>query len=345
MWWLLIAACGYDRSDAKNVATILCRWGQLEELTPEVLPDDVDLDKMVRQADLQFAHKEPSRRASVENPFLAMQQTVGMVAEEPARALAEAVAEKVSCELTGTVEGDRAQFHIVRKVPRPLRDQDSVARAAELDALGSRAERVARVRTWIADAEIEELDYDLILVRRGEAWVANFELPEKARGAAKTELDKVLADIARMEKDQLEIDKLEVVRTEYFAKTATRANPRVDIVARNGLDMRVGKIEFHGVLRSPDREEPWVDDPLTHVPLGRFEPGKEDTFTIVSRLPARWRTLAPEGSTLSLKVTRIAGPSGQWKYDVSGWDDAVVRRSELEAEIARIDSVYLAEPN
>lgn len=343
-WIFVLAGCGHDQSDAKHVATLLCQWGQLDELTPEILPDTVDLAKMVRDEDLRFARQETSRRASVENPFLALKQTVGMEAMEPARALAQAVSTAAQCELTGSVEGETAQFHVVRKVPRPLRDADTVAKAAELDALPDRRARVAEVGKWNAAAQIEELDYDLALVQRGGAWLANFGLPEKAITDAEAELTQLRADIARMEQDQVQIDKLQVVGTAYFPKTPDRVNPRVDITVHNGLDMRVAKVEFHGVLTSPDRPatDPWVDDELVHNVLGRLETGDEETFTIVSRLPARWRTLAPEGSTLTLKVTKIAGPSGQWKYDVAAWDDAVARRSELEAEIERVKSTYLA---
>lgn len=344
--WLVWLGCGTKAVDAKGVAETLCAWGQLDELTPEILPDTVDLTKMVRERDLRFAREEPRRRPSAENPFLAMKQTVGMEAMEPAQALAEAVAAAVKCEVTGSVDGDRAEYHVIRNVPRPLRGQDSVARAAELHALPDRIARKQEIKKWIEAAEVEELDYDIALDHVGSAWVANFGLPEKAVADAEAELATVTADIARMEQDQAQIDKLVIVGTQYFARNPSRANPRVDITVRNDLDMRVAKLMFHGVLTSADRPatDPWVDAELPHTVLGRLEPGDQDTFTIVSRLPAQWRTLAPEGSTLSLKVTKIAGPSGQWKYDVAGWDDAVARRDELGKEIARLRSAYLAEP-
>jgi hypothetical protein len=345
LWLVVVAGCGGDLRDARNVAETLCRWGQLDELTPSVLPDEVALSSMVREQDLRFALEEPRRRPSAENPFLALQQTVGMEADSAAKALAAGVAEHVTCELTGTSEARRAEFHIVRKVPRPLRGADSVAKAAELDALATPIERVARVREWIVGAPVEEIDYDLVLEKRNGPWIANFGLPEDAIEDAKTELAEVERSITRMEADQVEIAKLELMATTYFARTPARANPRVDITVRNGLDMRVAKVEFHGLLTSPERPatDPWVDAELTHTVLGRLESGDQETFTIVSRLPARWRTLAPEGSTLELKVTKIAGPSMTWKYDVSGYDDALARRQELNAEIERVQRTYLSE--
>ena len=56
---LALTGCWGDRSAAGVVADELCRWGQLEELTPSILPATVDLTKLVRDLDLKYASGEP----------------------------------------------------------------------------------------------------------------------------------------------------------------------------------------------------------------------------------------------------------------------------------------------
>lgn len=342
VWWVLWTGCG-GGSEARGVVTELCRWGQLSELTPTVLPADLDLAARVRDADLRYAKAE-RLAPSAENPFLALQQTVGLVADEPARALQQAVADHTHCAVEVDVQGASGTAHVTRVAPRPLDGQDLYVKVGELQKLGTQEERIARVGQWIAaNSASATSEYDLKVEKQGDRWIVNFGLPEARLAECQAKLDEANATITKGRADEAQLAKLVILGTRWFehASSSKNSGPRVDITVRNDLDTRVAKVEFHGVLTSPDREGPWIDDMLTHVPLGRFEPGDEDTWTIVSRLPARWRVRAPDGASLALTPVRLWGPKEALLYDVSALEDALVTAETMTTEIARVRTTYL----
>jgi hypothetical protein len=148
--------------------------------------------------------------------------------------------------------------------------------------------------------------------------------------------------IAKREADAAEIAKVIVVGSEFFRRTGNPPSiKRIDITVRNELPVRVTRVDFQGTLASPEREQPWVDEELTYSIRGKMETGDQETFTIVSRLPPKWRTSVPETAVLSVKVIRVAGgPSGDVMYNLDGWDEAVARKGILEEEITRLKATY-----
>jgi len=341
--WMALAGCGGSSSGAQAVADELCRWGQLEELTPTILPETVDLTRLVRDLDRRYASTEPPAGPSTENPFLALHQTLGMVVDEPARALAAVQAARSTCDVTLTVEGDTAKAKVVRKVARPLKGKDPFLEAGKLQKLATQDERIAEVHRWFDQTpEQDTAEYDLVLERKDGTWIANLGLAETALAAAEAELAVVNQTIAKAEADAAEIAKVPILDAKWMKRASKRSSAtRVDITIRNDLPVRITRLDFHGTLTSPDRTEPWIDDELSHTVRGKMDPGYEDTFTIVSRLPPKWRVNAPEDSVLELKIIRLAGgPTGEVLYNLDGWEEAVNRKAVLEEEIARLKSTY-----
>ncbi|MEQ1571097.1 MAG: hypothetical protein ABMA64_36040 [Myxococcota bacterium] len=338
LWW---AGCS-GSGQARAVVTELCKWGQLSELTPAVLPPEVDLTTRVRDADLRWARAE-RLEPSTENPFLAKNQTVGLVADDAARALQQAVAQHAQCTVEVSVDGDHGTAHVERVAPRPLDGQDLFVRLGELQALADHPARVAKIEEWIAaNPASATTTHDLKVDRVGDTWIVNFGLPEARVAESRGKLDAAEATITKGRADEAQLAKLVVLDTTYFPRASPRvSSPRVDIHVRNDLDTRVSKVVFRGVLTSPDKPDPWVDDELTHEPLSRFEPGDEDTWTIVSRLPGHWRTGAPEGSTLTLTPVQLFGPKQALLYDVRELPDALTTAETMKAEIARVEAAYL----
>jgi hypothetical protein len=340
---LALTGCWGPGSKSRQVADELCRWGQLEELTPDVLPPTVELAKLVRELDLRYASGEPPAGPSTENPFLALHQTVGMVVDDPARALAEVQAARSVCEVTVTFEGETAKAHVSRTLARPLDGADAFLRAGELQRLPTHELRVAEIHRWFdATPETRTTEYDLKVERTATGWIANLGLPEAALATAEAELATVNETIAKAEADAAELAKVVVIDARWFKRASKRSSAtRVDITVRNDLPVRVTRVDFHGTLTTPDREEPWVDEELSYTVRGKMEPGDQETFTFVSRLPPKWRVNAPEDAQLAVKVIRMAGgPTGEVMYNLDGWEAAVGRKEVLVEEIARLKSTY-----
>lgn len=340
---LALAGCWGPPSGAVEVADELCRWGQLSELTPTVLPPTVELPKLVRELDLRYASTEPPAGPSAENPFLALHQTLGMVVDDPARALAEVQAKRSVCEIAFALDGDRATAHVKRTVARPLDGTDVFLRAGQIQQLASHELRVAEIDRWFAAAtEPHTTEYDLVIEKHGTDWIANLGLPEAALHAAESELVTVRDTIAKREADAAELAKIVVLGQEYFLRSGNPASiKRIDITVRNDLPIRVTRVDFQGTLTSAEREAPLVDEELSYSIRGKMETGDQETFTIVSRLPPKWRVAVPKDTVLAVKVIRMAGgPTGEVLYTLDGWDEAVARKGILEEEIARLRAAY-----
>lgn len=345
--WALVgsAGCSRDRAHAGAVATELCKWGQLDDLSPDVLPPEVDLVALVREADRRYAVDQHTLTPSSENPFLALAQTAGMKVEEPAAAMSQALANKSVCSVEVEVEGDVAKAHVERSVGIPVAAGDDVFLLLNaLNQLGSREERVALIEGRIdAATDKRTSSHDLVVERVGDRWIANLGLPEAAIARAETELAGLKETIAFGETSRSELGKLEVLATHYLAHSSKRSSiPRVDITVRNGTAERLTRVDFHGVLTSEARDTPWVDAELSHQVRGKLEPGATEEFTIVSRLPVKWRTRAPDGANLQVTPIRAAGADGKVLWDVVGLDDAKAAAAVLEERVSSLKGTYLS---
>lgn len=338
------AGCNGDRSHATAVATELCKWGQLDDLSPDVLPPEVDLVALVREADRRYAVDQRTLTPSSENPFLALAQTAGMKVDEPAAAMSQALANKSVCTVTVEVDGDVAKAHVERSVGIPVAGDEVFLLLNELNQLASREERVALIEGRIdAATDKRSSTHDLLVERVGDAWIANLGLPEAAIARAETELAGLKETIAFGETSRAELAKLEVVSTHYLARSSKRSSiPRVDITVRNGTAQRLTRVDFHGVLTSEGRDTPWVDAELSHQVRGKLEPGATEEFTIVSRLPVKWRTRAPDGANLQVTPIRAAGADGKVLWDVVGLDDAKAAAAVLEERVSTLKGTYLS---
>jgi hypothetical protein len=342
VWWLIGMGCNRAQGEAEKVVTELCRWGQLDDLTPAGLPKEVDLPALVREVDLRYASDERGGKPSADNPFLALSQTLGMVIEEPVLAMSEALAERSECLVEITPEGERLKAHVVRKVNVPQWDRDEVhRRLREVEQVADHEGKVALLSKWLAEIPARESTDDLLVEKHGERWVANLELPESAIAEAESKLAVLDQQIATGETAQAELSKLTVLGTRYQQRSSKRSSiPRLEIMVHNGTELTIGRIDFYGTLTSADRETPWVQGELPVKVRGKFMPGADETFTVVSLLPNQWRTRAPDGSVANLTPIRAADTKGNVVWTVDGLEDAKADAAILRETIATLRSTY-----
>jgi hypothetical protein len=328
---LALSGCSRDRAQAEAVATELCRWGQLEMLTPSVLPPSVDLEVLVREADRRYVLAEQSGSISPDNPFLALHQKTGMVVDEPAAAMAQALANQSQCDVMVEVDGDRATAHVVRTVGIPVeRETDVFLLLRELKA-----------------GKVRKHEVDLVVERGADRWTASLGLPEASIAAAEARLTELREAITFGAKSEEGLAKLVVVGTAYFSTAQRRSStPRVDITMRNDSDETFSRVDFFGTVTSEGRDEPWVEDELQHRVRGSFEPGDLEEWTIVSRLPPKWRTRAPDGAKVNVRPLRAYGKGEKLVYSIEGYEESQAAAAVLEEEIARLKEAYLTpQPN
>lgn len=356
MWLLFgVLGCGGANSEAKQVVETLCRWGQLDDLTPAGLPPEVDLPSLVREVDLRFAREETGQKPSADNPFLALHQTVGMVIDDPILAMSTALANRSQCSVEMTKDGEIYRAHVVRTSNAPTWDRDMVhLKLREVEAIPSLPEKIARIEQWLAEIPPRESADDVVVEKHGEKWVANLGLPESAIAEAQAKLDVLDQQIAVGDTAKAELSKLTVLKTQYWQRSSKRSSiPRLEITVHNGTQLTIGRIDFQGTLTSveppgKDETEPktrvWVKGELPVKVRGKFVPDSTETFTIVSLLPVKWRTRAPDGATVDLTPIRVADSAGNVVHTVDGLDDAKADAAVLRERIADLKSKYSTSP-
>lgn len=102
------------------------------------------------------------------------------------------------------------------------------------------------------------------------------------------EVEEIRAKIAELKekrskakKAQKHLEKFEVTRSLfYFQKNYYRSEPVIELRVKNQTEHAISRVYFHGILKSPDRSVPWVEDDFNYQISGGIEPGEEVTWTL-----------------------------------------------------------------
>ncbi len=119
-----------------------------------------------------------------------------------------------------------------------------------------------------------------------------------------------------------------------FSKDRFSVDPVIELTARNNTDQTIFRFYCRGVLSSPGRDAPWVDETFNHSVRGGIQPGETQKFRLAPNMFGPW-SKAPkdrEDMTLSLTVYRLDGPDGQELYP-SQWSE------EHQKRLAALDRI------
>lgn len=158
------------------------------------------------------------------------------------------------------------------------------------------------------------------------------ERKKKEKEQALNEIEEINTKIAELEQKRSaaenakeDLKKFNVVRSRfYFQKSSFMEEAVIELTVKNQTQHAVSRAYFQGVLASPGRSVPWVQDSFNYKISGGLEPGEQVTWKLSPNMFGEW-SKAPKDRkdmVLTVSVTRIDGADEKPIYDseFSKWD-------------------------
>lgn len=191
---------------------------------------------------------------------------------------------------------------------RALLDSVPFDGAADLKAkLDGRAQAFAEWKSQ-ASAAAATAERDLLTKRKADA------------EAARTSLAKFVVGKSRF----------------YFSKERFSSDPVIDLTIRNDTGQTVSRFYARGVLSSPGRETPWVDDTFNYSIRGGIKSGESQDLALAPNMFGEW-SKAPRDRTdmvLTVSIERLDGADGKPLFTAEFSPEDEARLAALEKMIA-----------
>jgi len=112
--------------------------------------------------------------------------------------------------------------------------------------------------------------------------------------------------------------------------------PIIELTVENLTGQAVKRAYFRGVLSSPGRSIPWVDDTFNYEVAGGVEPGETLEWRLAPNMFGEWgKVEVPQGAEFNVSVIRLDGADGAELFGNARFDDDDAKRlAELEAQSA-----------
>lgn len=118
-----------------------------------------------------------------------------------------------------------------------------------------------------------------------------------------------------------------VSRSRLYRKTiGFLTEPVIELSVKNGTQVPISRVYFHGVVASPGRSVPWISADFNHSIPGGLEPGESGTWQLAPNMFSGWGTKTPSDAILTVNVTKLDGPDGKTLYDAEGLSEAEQQR-------------------
>lgn len=347
---LMVVALGLggcsDASKVEAKARWLCKHNQLDKPRPDVVPEGEKLETYVRPEDLSYLEEKKDNSEG----FAALGDALSEGLSPVARTMTEAAAEYTDCKVTDvTVEQSTAEANIERSVPK---FEEGFKKLRELADLDSESERLARARKWYREAdERKTKTRDLDFTETDEGWRANYHLERRdlkeERGKIQEKLESARADLQKVVERQKEAEKAREQLRKFRVHKASleqprnrftgRIEPTIDLTVENQTGQAISRAYFRGVVASPDREVPWIEERFNYEVPGGVEPGERVRWSLAPNMFSAWgETEVPDEADLEVTVTALDGPDSETLYELPR-EDLEKRRSELEQKVERLE--------
>lgn len=148
------------------------------------------------------------------------------------------------------------------------------------------------------------------------------ERAEKLQAEREAEQKKqALKEIAELEQkkseaeaDALELQNFEISKSRLYQRDdGFMKKPIIELTVINNTDDPVARAFFEGVVASPGRSVPWIEDTFNYQIPGGLEPEETAEWTLAPNMFSEWATEVPGDAILTLKTYKLEGPG----YEIS----------------------------
>lgn len=142
---------------------------------------------------------------------------------------------------------------------------------------------------------------------------------------------------AKAASDQQQLARFTIDSARYYigASPYGAPEPVIDLEVTNSTDQAISELLLRGVLTSPDRSVPWVDESFYYVVPGGIEPGETLKWSLAPNRFGPWGdTHIPGDAELAVTLEGLKGLDEQLL-----WDSPELTEHEL-ARLKRLQEVY-----
>ncbi len=123
---------------------------------------------------------------------------------------------------------------------------------------------------------------------------------------------------AKAESDQQQLARFSIDSARYYMDESPYGAPEpvIDLKVTNGTDQTISKLLLRGVVTSPGRSVPWVDEAFYYVVSGGIEPGETLAWSLAPNRFGPWGEPQIPGNaelTVSLEGVRDANAQPLWE--------------------------------
>ena len=140
------------------------------------------------------------------------------------------------------------------------------------------------------------------------------------------------------EQKQLSLQSFKVLSAKFHkAEDAIgMKKPVIDLSIENGTSYPIKRASFRGIINSPGRSVPWIDETFSYEISGGVEPGESADWSLAPNMFSEWGKVdPPTDSIFTVTVTSLEGADGKSLYSGASFDKADAAKLEaLESKLS-----------
>jgi hypothetical protein len=154
----------------------------------------------------------------------------------------------------------------------------------------------------------------------------------KEREQAVGEIAELRRKSAAAELAKQKLAAFKVTRSRLYRETiGFMTEPVIELSVTNGTRSAISRAYFHGIVASPGRSVPWINEDFNYPIRGGLEPGESATWRLNPNTFSGWGTKTPSDAILTVEVVKLDGPDGKSLYDAEGLSETEQQRlAELQ---------------
>src|SRR5215203_3435790 len=156
----------------------------------------------------------------------------------------------------------------------------------------------------------------------------------RAREQAVGEIAELRKKAAAADLAKQKLAAFKVTRSRLYRDTSGfMAEPVIELSVTNGTPAAISRAYFHGVVASPGRSVPWINDDFNYSIRGGLEPVESATWKLNPNMFSEWGAKTPSDAILTVEVVKLDGPDGKTLYDAEGLSEIEQQRlTELQTK-------------
>jgi hypothetical protein len=160
----------------------------------------------------------------------------------------------------------------------------------------------------------------------------------KIKEQAKEELKSVTSEIAELEKRKAGaekaaglLSKIVVTDARFFWSSGYLPQPVLAFKVANSTGVPLSRLYFHGVVSTPGRKIPWVEDEFNYEVSGGLENGESKSLTLSPNMFSNWGKSDTQGRNDLVFTVKVVNAAGADKTKLAEEFD-----TEAEARLSKL---------